>query len=428
MGVQLWVAEEPAQSQPVTSPTTDLSVREWQESERLRESQRAQSVIQQELEMRKTVQDEVDRAFNRTTTLLNFLLGTLTILPIIATVLLYLSRQRAIQALREQIEEQIQKEIETQVKADLKQQSLLFQQQMMELQQQSLLAKDQMQQQAATFQEEIDQLKIEFDAELEKLKNTTTEIEREKSRIIQEITSITLVSTSKDVLSPEKQRQIQTLTQQLDDLKSKSPSLDLEINDFIREGDALFFEGRYQEAIASYDQAINKAMSENTNLFTAWHGKTKALRRLKQYAQALDANTKAMMLKPNDPLMWFERGYLLQLQGQYAEALDAYDKVITAKPGYHRARNHRGYILLKLQQYEEAIVELNKGIELKPDYGNGYYGKAYYYLLHHQTDLALDNLKTAISFYPGYKTLAKADPDFASLWKNDRFQTIVGSA
>ena len=423
IGVSSWVSVQPVQSQPIKSSVTVPSAQE-QRLQRL-ETNRTQD-LQQELQMRKTVQEEVDRTFNNTTTLLNILLGILTVLPIIATVLLYLSRQRAIQELREQMDEQIQKEIETQVQAELKQQTLTIQKQMIELGQESLAVTKKVQQQASEFQAEIDQLKTEFAAQLETLKNTTTEVEREKDRIFQQITSITLVATSKDYLSDEKKRRIETLTEQLDDLKSKSSSLDLNTNDFVREGDALFFAGRFSEAINAYDQAIDKTIVDTDNLFAAWHGKTKSLRRLKQYSQALAASTKAMALKPDDSDMWFERGFLLHIQGQYAEALEIYDRVIADQPSFYRARNHRGYVLLKLQRYEEAIAELNKGIEIKPDYGSGYYGKAYYYLLHNQPDLALDNLKQAINCHPRYKNRVKTDSDFASLWNNPHFQELVG--
>jgi len=421
IGVSSWVVQ-PVQAQPV-SPGTAAST-QAQQLQSVQEPNRTQD--QQELQTRKLVQEEVDRAFNHTTSLLNILLAILTVLPIIATVLLYLSRQRAIQELREQMDEQIQKEIETQVQAELKQQTLTIQKQMIELGKESLAVTRQVQQQANEFQTEIDQLKTEFETQLETLKNTATEVEREKDRIFQQITSITLVSTSKDNLSDEKKRQIDTLTERLDDLKSKSSSLDLDINDFVREGDALFFARRYLEAIAAYDQAIDRTIVDTNNLFAAWHGKTKSLRRLKQYPQALAASNKAMALNPDDSLMWFERGYLLHIQGQYAEALEVYDRVIADQPSFYRARNHRGYVLLKLQRYEEAITELNKSLELKPDYGNGYYGKAYYYLLHDQPDLALDNLERAIGYYSKYKTRLQTDADFASLQNNPRFQSLVG--
>lgn len=423
VGFLPWVDVHPVQSQTVPSQTFPSAPEQL--LNRLQETNQIQTSVEQELLTREIVQEEVDRAFNHTTVLLNVLLGILTVLPIIATVLLYLSRQRAIQELREQMDEKIQKELEIQVQAALKQHTLTIQKQMIDLEQESLSVTKQVQQQASEFQAEINQLKTEFEAQLQTMRNTASEVEREKDRIFQQITSITVVSTSKDSLSDEKERQIETLTEQLEKLKSKSSSLDLDVNDFVREGDALFFARRYPEAIFAYDQAINKTVVDTENLFAAWHGKTKSLRRLKKYAEALDASDKAMALKPNDSLMWFERAYLLHIQGQYTEALEIYDRVIADEPGFYRARNHRGYVLLKLHRYEEAIAELNKGIEIKPDYGNGYYGRAYYYLLRNQPDLALENLKIAIDCYPRYKTQVKTDFDFADLWKNPYFQELV---
>ena len=116
LGLPFWVAVQPVQAQlapaqPLASPAMVPSTPEQQQQERLEELSRTNTLIQQELQIRQTVQAEVDRAFNHTTALLNVLMAILTVLPIIATVLLYLSRQRAIQELREQMHEQIQKEI-----------------------------------------------------------------------------------------------------------------------------------------------------------------------------------------------------------------------------------------------------------------------------------------------------------------------------
>jgi tetratricopeptide (TPR) repeat protein len=421
IGVFVCNTPQPVQSRSVdpVNPPSNSQV------QRSPEPEQTQIRLQQELQMRKTVQEEVDRAFNHTTALLNILLGILTVLPIAATVLLYLSRQRAIQELREQMDEQIQKEIENQVQEALKQQTLTIQKQMIELEQESLDVTKQVQDQASKFQSEVNQLKTQFETQLQALKNTATEVEREKARIFREITSITLVSTSKDNVCEEKKRQIETLTERLEDLKSTSSSLDLDVHDFVREGDALFFARRYPEAIDAYDRAINKTIVDTENLFAAWHGKTKSFRRLKQYSKALAASNQAMALKPDDSLMWFERAYLLHIQGHYSEALEIYDRVIAEQPSFYRARNHRGYVLLKLKRYDEAIAELNKSLEIKPDYGNGYYGRAYYYLLRHQLDLAVNDLKRAIEYYPRYKTQVKTDPDFADLWNHADFQTLV---
>jgi len=415
LGGQLWFTLESVRAQ--LPDQTDLTKTHliFQQAQTLALQQsevQAQDGSKQGLELHKEIQDEVDRTFNHTTALLNVLLAILTVMPIIATVLLFLTRQMAIQQLQEQIREQVHQEIDTQISAELKQQSLQI--------------KEQMQQQAKELQDEIDQLRDEIKHQMINVRKSATEFEQEKFRIFQEITSITVLSSSKDVLSPDNKQRIKSLTQQLDDLKSKSNRLELGISECIREGDALFFSGRYEEAITVYNRAIDKAMTNQADLFAAWHGKTKSFRRLKQYSLALEASTRAMELRPDDALMWFERGYLLQLQGQYSEALNAYDRVIITKPDYHRVRNHRGYILLKLKRYNEALAELERGIELKPDYGNGYYGKAYYHLLHQQPEFAINDLKAAIERYPKYKTQVKTDPDFASLWDDSRFHELVG--
>ena len=61
-------------------------------------------------------------------------------------------------------------------------------------------------------------------------------------------------------------KKIQELTTQLELLKAANPQRFFTANDYVEQGKALYIEGRYEEAIASYEQVsqINPLLSKRS--------------------------------------------------------------------------------------------------------------------------------------------------------------------
>jgi tetratricopeptide (TPR) repeat protein len=401
---------KPTIAQPQPAPTApvspQLSTPEQQELEQLRQEKRLEALIEEEINnnaaVRDQVQQEVDRAIGANTTLLNILLSLLTLLPVLIAVGFLLIRRSVINEIvaetRKQLQQEVNRQLEEEVAQELKEQT-------------------------QSFRDQIEALKTEFIDQLSQLQTLFLDAQEEKKKIFQEISAITASSIQKESVAPEVQRKIQELTSQLDSLKAASFRLFFTVDDYVREGDAFYYEGRYEDAIVSYDEALKV----EPTIFAAWRGKARTLRRLKQYEEALVCNSQAMQIKPDDGLNWFERGYILQNLQKYEAALEAYNQAIELKPTYHRAWNHRGYVRLKLDQYEQAFADLETGRELKPDYGNPYYGKALYYVLKGQMDEAFEQLRQAIHFYPRYREILANDPDFDAIRADDCFQQLLES-
>jgi tetratricopeptide (TPR) repeat protein len=84
------------------------------------------------------------------------------------------------------------------------------------------------------------------------------------------------------------------------------------------QGNALQAIGRYEEAIASYDRAIE--------------------------------------LRPELAGAYSDRGNALQMLKRYDEALASYDIALSLRPDFAKALLNRGSALQKLQRYHEALA------------------------------------------------------------------------
>jgi tetratricopeptide (TPR) repeat protein len=186
----------------------------------------------------------------------------------------------------------------------------------------------------------------------------------------------------------------------------------------------------FEEAIASYDQAL----VIKDDYLNAWNNRGIALYELGRYEEALASYDKALVIKDDDHEIWNNRGVALGHLERIEEEIASYDKALKIKPNYPEAWSMRGLALsrldhydealanqnqaLKLQpeepllwtnqgivlarseRYEEALVSCDKAVELQPNDESGYYGKACCYALQGDVDLAIENLQQAINLNP----------------------------
>ncbi len=165
-------------------------------------------------------------------------------------------------------------------------------------------------------------------------------------------------------------------------------------------GDALITQGRVDEAIEQYQEALrlkpNRAESYN-NLGLALHRKGRADDAISQYYQAIrlkpaDATVRnnlaialagkgqtdeaigqfqeALRLKPNSAEAHNNLGLALYRKGRNDEAISQYQEALRLKRNYPFACNNLGSALLKKGQIDEAIRQFQEALRLKPDYAN----------------------------------------------------------
>ena len=392
-------AQSPAPS-PIVTPTPTATITPQQKDE-------IEKIVDERLEKNAKVDDRIQATVNGNFSwaigLLTALIAALGVMPIIIIVLVWLLRGSVIQQIVSETKKQLEKDIELEVKKQFRR-----------------TVAEELAKQVDLFKQELESLKIDF---IDQLQNLSLSAQQEKDRIFDELERITPSVIQTEFVSPEIQKKIQELTRQLEILKIENSQLSLSYEDYIKQGDALYFEGRYLEAVVSFDKAIQL----NPDQVSAWIGKGKVLRKAKQYQDALMANEKAIELSPDNYWSWFGKGYTLTELHRHDEALNAFDQAIAIEPRRHYGWRNRGYVLTKLGRYQEALLSFSKALELNSTSSGAYYWRAYWYVAQNQFGLAIEQLKRAVELNPSHREFVKADPDFDPIRENLQFQEWLAS-
>ena len=156
-------------------------------------------------------------------------------------------------------------------------------------------------------------------------------------------------------------------------------------------GASLISQGKLQEAVASFDKAIQ---------FSPDYAETYCNRGI-AFEAAASCN-QAIQLKPGFAEPYNNRGNVLEKLGQLDEAMRDYDKAIQLKPDYVKAYNNRSIVLEQLGQLDEALINCNKAIQLKPDYASAYCIRGIVLEQLGQLEEAVESYDKAIQLKPDY--------------------------
>jgi tetratricopeptide (TPR) repeat protein len=126
---------------------------------------------------------------------------------------------------------------------------------------------------------------------------------------------------------PERERLNQTISQKIDTDKTEVYSAEILGNTCLKMGNSLYEQGRYNEAVQSYEKAI--------------------------------------LLNPQLEAAWLNKGNVLYVQSNYDEALQAFDRATKINPQNAIAWRYRGLTLMKLDRSVEANAAFIRG---KVDY------------------------------------------------------------
>ena len=100
---------------------------------------------------------------------------------------------------------------------------------------------------------------------------------------------------------------------------------------------------RFDEALASYDEALNSAPT-----IEADNGGGVTLHELNRFADALDSYRRALTLRPDYAEAHINRGVTLQVLKRFDEALDSYARALRVRPDYAEAYLNHGNTLREL--------------------------------------------------------------------------------
>ena len=157
--------------------------------------------------------------------------------------------------------------------------------------------------------------------------------------------------------------------------------------------------GFYQEALYSYDQALNI----NPEIAECFYYKALILSiHDQQYSAALPLFQQSLALDSENWQTWHDYGVCLSYLNQLERAIQAFEKALELEDNpdswYQKAE-----ILVQQHQFKQAILAYDHAIELEPDCGDFWYQRGLALVDLNLLTEARQNYDYAVTLEPGYK-------------------------
>ncbi len=124
--------------------------------------------------------------------------------------------------------------------------------------------------------------------------------------------------------------------------------------------DALFEEGKLEEAIYHY----NKIILLKPDYAEAYYNRGTVYIELGHYRKAVQDYTEAIRINPDFILAYFNRGMVYSKLGRYQPAIKDYNEVIRLAPDYADAYNNRGAVYLTQGNTRMGCIDTIKACKL----------------------------------------------------------------
>jgi tetratricopeptide (TPR) repeat protein len=140
-------------------------------------------------------------------------------------------------------------------------------------------------------------------------------------------------------------------------------------------GQSLVSQGKYQEAVAQFSLAVEKAAGLSPRIQAGLQANlADAQWKAGQKSEALLSYDKAIAAEPNDATLWVNKGTVLNDLGKPAEAQECFKKAMELNP----AQKGEGYfnigvLLLNAGQTKEAAASFRQSIEADSTYAESYF-------------------------------------------------------
>ena len=179
------------------------------------------------------------------------------------------------------------------------------------------------------------------------------------------------------------------------DTLAKNPSAWMAHNNL---GFALVDEGRLQEAVPEYTEAIRL----NPESAEAHNNLGIALSKQERQQEAIAQYLEAIRLKPAYAEAHNNLGLALSSEGKKEEAVSHLLQAIRFKPGYAEAYSNLGNILLAQNKPAEAAAYHTQAIRLKPGYADAYNNRGLAFTAQGTLEEAVADYRQAIQMKPDY--------------------------
>jgi tetratricopeptide (TPR) repeat protein len=175
-------------------------------------------------------------------------------------------------------------------------------------------------------------------------------------------------------------------------------------------GNALARQGRIDEAVAQYSEALRIEPGypdAHNNLGLALAAQGRINEAMAQYSEAL-------RLKPDYPEAHYNLGLALATQGRIHEAMAQYSEALRLKPDYPEAHNNLGNALARQGRIDEAVAQFSEALRLKPDYPEAHFNLGNALARQGRIDEAIAQCSEALRLKPDFPPARRLLSDLMS--------------
>ncbi len=159
---------------------------------------------------------------------------------------------------------------------------------------------------------------------------------------------------------------------------------------------ALLTAGRYEEALAEADRAIQV----DPNNIAALHNKAAALDRLGKHNEAIVILDHALSLAPDNAHLWMGLGTALVNLGRFSDAAIAFEHAVKTGPYFAEAWYNLGWALIKSGSPREAVAAYQQAVRVTPDFPSAWYNLGHLLDILGNHEAALVAFDQSLSYRP----------------------------
>lgn len=190
------------------------------------------------------------------------------------------------------------------------------------------------------------------------------------------------------------------------------------VKDLVNKGNEFFHQGKFEEAIRCYDEALALKPDYSEALFN----KGTALCELGKLREAISFFDKVLEINPQDWEALHNKGNALLNLCCFKESLECYSRALELNPKDAETMYNKGNLLLRLGKFEEAAKLFDEALALNPQMAAASLNKALALLVFHETlscDDAISNVDAVLETLESVWSEKNLSPEIVQRFKTD---------
>jgi tetratricopeptide (TPR) repeat protein len=190
------------------------------------------------------------------------------------------------------------------------------------------------------------------------------------------------------------------------------------VKDLVNKGNEFFNQGKYEEAIGYYDEALALKPENSEALFN----KGTALCQLGKLREAISFFDKVLEINPQDWEALHNKGNALLNLSCFNESLECYNRALEINPEDAETIYNKGNLLLHLGRFEEAAKLFDEALVLNPQMAEASLNKALALMVFHKTmscDDAISRVGAVLETLESVWDEEKLPPEIVQRFKAD---------